>query len=385
MKMGLARAVVGPATAVLSLAAAVSCSPGPTVPAGPSMRLAPAPEVEFARALAPRAFRLPEDHGPHLEFQTEWWYYTGNLSAEDGRRFGFQLTFFRRGLSPGASPPAGLATNQIWFAHFAVTDVAAAKHDAAERFARGAAGLAGADARPFRVWLEDWTVESRNDDGSALHVRARDGDMLLDLELEARKPLVAHGDRGLSPKSDEPGNASYYVGYTRLAARGRIGSEGSNVAAAGEAWFDHEWSTSALGPRVVGWDWWSLQLDDGRELMFFVIRREDGAAEPASGGTLVARDATTRRLGRDDVQIEVVERWTSPETKAEYPARWRLRVPSEDLALEVSPRVRDQEMRTSFTYWEGAVQVEGTSRGREVAGQGYVELTGYARSMQGVF
>jgi predicted secreted hydrolase len=385
MKSTRARSRVALSASLLVVTAAVSCSPVPAVPAGPKVRLAPAPEVLFARATAPRAFRLPKDHGPHFEFQTEWWYYTGNVSSADGRRFGFQLTFFRRGLSPGPPPSSGLATNQIYFAHFALTDVAARSHRSAERFSRGAAGLAGADARPFRVWLEDWKVESRNADGSSLHVRARDGGMLLDLELEARKPLVAHGDRGVSPKSDEPGNASYYVGYTRLAARGRIASNGEPVAAAGEAWFDHEWSTSALGPQAVGWDWWSLQLDDDRELMFFVIRRADGSAETASGGTLVARDGTTRRLRRDDVAVKVLERWTSPESRAEYPARWWLQVPSEGLALEISPRVSDQEMRTSFTYWEGAVQVEGVSRGRRVAGQGYVELTGYVRSMQGVF
>jgi predicted secreted hydrolase len=385
VKTNRARWLVAPSLALLFVTAAGSCSRDAAVPAGPKMRLAPAPPVRFARAVAPRAFRLPEDHGPHFEFQTEWWYYTGNLLSAEGRRFGFQLTFFRRGLSPGRPPALGLATNQIYFAHFALTDAAAGRHRSAERFSRGAAGLAGAQGRPFRVWLEDWKVESRNADGSSLHVRARDGGMLLDLELEARKPLVAHGDRGLSRKSEEPGNASYYVGYTRLAARGRIGSDGKAVAAEGEAWFDHEWSTSALGPQAVGWDWWSLQLDDDRELMLFLIRRADGSAETTSGGTLVARDGTTRRLRRDDVAVQVVGRWTSPESRAEYPARWWLRVPSEDLALEISPRVSDQEMRTSFTYWEGAVQVEGVSRGRRVAGQGYVELTGYARSMQGVF
>ncbi|MFI4945809.1 MAG: lipocalin-like domain-containing protein, partial [Burkholderiales bacterium] len=230
-----------------------------------TLKLASPEPLAFARANAPRAFRLPVDHGPHFEFQTEWWYYTGQLASEAGRRFGFQLTFFRRGLAPGPPPACGLATNQVYFAHFAVTDVAAGRHASAERVSRGAAGLAGASGEPFRVSVEDWTADATSPDGGTLRLRARDGALELGLELRAAKPLVAHGDRGLSSKSGEPGNASYYVGYTRMAARGRIGTDGAGIEAAGEAWFDHEWSTSALGPNAVGWDWWSLQLDDGRE------------------------------------------------------------------------------------------------------------------------
>ncbi len=375
----------------------------------PRLELGPGPDVSgFARATRVRSFVLPADHGPHFEFQTEWWYYTGNLVAADGRRFGFQLTFFRRGLSPGPPPESlGLASNQVYFAHFAITDVAAGRHTAAERFSRGAGGLAGATGDPFAVWLEDWRADSLNDDGSAVRLVARDAakSLSLDLELRATKPLVAHGDRGLSPKSDEPGNASYYVGYTRMAARGRVGTSGGTggsgnlpeVAVSGEAWFDHEWSTSALGAGAVGWDWFSLQLDDGRELMHFQIRREDESVEPASGGTLVERDGRTRRLSRDDVKIEVLRRWTSPETGGTYPSRWRLTVPTEGLDLLVEPWLDAQEMRTSFVYWEGAVRVseaapqisdvDGRPRpGPPPAnGRGYVELTGYAASMQGVF
>jgi predicted secreted hydrolase len=350
--------------------------------AGPRLELGSGPDLSgFARATEGRPFVLPADHGPHFEYQTEWWYYTGNVAAGDGRPFGFQLTFFRRGLSPG--PPkggAGLATNQVYLAHFAITDVAAGRHATAERVSRGADGLAGATGKPFAVWLEDWRAEARNADGSAARLVARDAasGLSLVLELEATKPLVAHGDRGLSPKSDEPGNASYYVGYTRMTARGRIGT----AQVSGEAWFDHEWSTSALGSRAVGWDWFSLQLLDGRELMYFRIRREDGSPEPASGGTLVERDGRTRRLSRDDVGVRVLRRWTSPMTGATYPSLWRVAVPSEGLDLLVEPRLEEQEMRTSFVYWEGAVRV--VSAGVPI-GQGYVELTGYAASMRDVF
>jgi predicted secreted hydrolase len=275
----------------------------------------------------------------------------------------------------------------VYFAHFAITDVTARRHVAAERFSRGAGGLAGAIGEPFAAWLEDWRADSMNPDGSTVRIVARDAarGLSLHLELAATKPLVAHGDRGLSPKGDEPGNASHYVGYTRMTARGRIGSGGVEAEVTGEAWFDHEWSTSALGPKAVGWDWFSLQLDDGRELMHFQIRRKDGSTETASGGTLIDRDGRARRLLRDGVSIEVLDHWTSPESGGRYPSRWRLRVPSEELDLVVEPWLEGQEMRTSFVYWEGAVRFSGLAARLPASGQGYVELTGYARSMQGVF
>jgi predicted secreted hydrolase len=354
---------------------------------GPHIRLAPDPgPATFARATRPLPILLPQDHGPHFDYQTEWWYYTGNLRAEDGRPLGYQLTFFRRGLLPGAPPPGpGLATNQIYLAHLAVTDVAAATHVFRERFSRGAAGLAGAGSAPFEVWLEDWRAEGVNAEGSAVHLRARDAGLALDLDLKAAKPLVAYGDRGLSPKSDEPGNASYYVGYPRLHTRGSIASGGPPATVEGESWFDHEWSTSALGPQAVGWDWFSLQLSDGRDLMLFSIRRQDGTTEPVSGGTLVGPEGRTRRLNAGDFRVEVEDRWQSPESKAVYPSRWDVTIPSAGTRLRVEPWLKDQEMRTSFTYWEGAVRVTGSQGGASLTGQGYAELTGYARGMRVVF
>jgi predicted secreted hydrolase len=389
--LSVPRAIVSLLAIALALAAAlVPEAPGSRYRRdGEEVHLGAGPDTSgFARVTEPRPFTLPRDHGPHFEHQTEWWYFTGNVAAADGRRFGFQLTFFRRGLTPGAPPEgAGLRSNQVYFAHFAVTDVVARRHVAAERFSRGAAGLAGATGEPFAVWLEDWRADSRNQDGSAVRLVARDEetDLFLDLDLAATKPLVAHGDLGLSPKSDEPGNASYYVGYTRMAARGRIGLSGDASVVAGEAWFDHEWSTSALGAGAVGWDWFSLQLDDGRELMHFQIRREDGSVEPVSGGTFVDSAGRTRRLLRDDVSIDVLDSWTSPKTGALYPSRWRLQVPSHGLDLVVEPWLEAQEMRTSFRYWEGAVRVNGVAGSSPVTGWGYVELTGYAASMLGVF
>jgi predicted secreted hydrolase len=397
MRRGRARTLIAALSALVAAVAALTAGGPGRLPSpregraaaheGTWLELGPGPDAAgFEHATKIRPFRLPLDHGPHFGFQTEWWYYTGNVVATGGQAFGFQLTFFRRGLTPGPPPDGpGLATNQVYFAHLAITDVAAGTHAFAERWARGAAGLAGATGAPFAVWLEGWRVDSASADGSAVRLVARDGGLGLALELDATKPLVAHGDRGLSAKGRAPGNASYYVGYTRLRVRGRLAAAGSDVAVTGEAWFDHEWSTSALDAGAVGWDWFSLQLADGRELMCFRIRREDRSLEPASIGTVVRADGSTRRLPASAILLDVLDRWTSPETGATYPSRWRLRVPDESLDLLVVPRVADQEMRTSFTYWEGSVAVSGTASGRPVFGQGYVELTGYARSMQGVF
>lgn len=357
----------------------------PHPPAGAPLTAATPSIAGFARATAPQAFTFPRDHGPHFDYQTEWWYYTGNLTAATGEHFGFQLTFFRRGLTPGAPPAAGLSTNQIYFAHFALTDVAGQNHHSVERFSRGAAGLAGASGAPYQVWLEDWRVEALTADGSVVRVRARDEEQALDLTLRAVKPITAHGDHGLSPKSPEAGNASYYLSYTRLATEGQVEARGQTFVVTGEAWFDHEWSTSALGPQAVGWDWFSLQLSDGREVMFFQIRHADGTLEAVSGGTLIEKDGTTRRLPVEAVKLEVSEFWTSPATGGRYPARWRLAVPSAGLDLTVTPWLPAQELTLTFAYWEGAVQIAGTSGGTAVSGAGYVELTGYVTSLQGVF
>ncbi len=340
----------------------------------------------FARAFEPRDFQFPLDHGPHFEYQTEWWYYTGNLTGENGDHYGYQLTFFRRGLTPGVSARGSeFGTNQIYFAHFALTNAAGNKHTFVERFSRGAAGLAGGAGEPFRVWLEDWSAQALDEVGDVIRLQAHDEAMTIDLTLQAAKPIVAHGDGGLSPKSDEPGNASYYLSFTRLATTGQVTADGQTAKVSGESWFDHEWSTSALGPHGLGWDWFSLQLSDGRELMFFQVRRDDGGIEPVSGGTVIEKDGKTRHLSADEIKLAVKGTWASPDTKAEYPARWQISIPSAQIELTIEPWVAAQEMRVSFTYWEGAVKLSGLSNGAAVTGNGYVELTGYKRSMQGVF
>jgi predicted secreted hydrolase len=335
----------------------------------------------FARAASPRDFRFPDDHGPHPGFRHEWWYFTGNLRAPDGRRFGYQLTFFRFALSP--APPvreSQWGTNQAYMAHFAVTDAEGRRFLHFERTCRGALGLAGATARPFRVWLDDWSAEGGKASTLPIRLQAREGKVSVDLVLDTARPVVLQGDRGLSRKGASPGNASYYYSMTRLSTRGNVQVEDGTFPVEGNSWLDREWGTSALERGQAGWDWFALQLSDGRDLMFYRLRREDGGTDPFSAGTLVLPDGSSRLLSFDDVRIETVEFWKSPESGARYPSRWRLLVPSERLDLKVVPRLADQELRTAVRYWEGAVGVHGTSRGGPVEGDGYVELTGYGET-----
>lgn len=342
--------------------------------------------ADYLRVTGPADLEFPADHGPHPDYQTEWWYYTGNLVGGGGEQFGYQLTFFRRALSPPAQRTereSAWAVDQVYMAHLALTDVAGRRYQAFERFARGAVDLAGAQAVPFGVWLEDWQVEEL--EPGSMHLSAARDEVALDLRLTERKSPVLQGDRGYSPKGPQPGSASYYYSLTRLETWGTVQVAGASYKVSGLSWMDHEWSTSALGADQVGWDWFSIQMDDGSELMVFQLRKEDGSVDPFSSGTFIASDGRTRHLGGDDFEIRVQENWRSPRTGATYPAGWTIVVPAVDLALEIKPLLADQELAVSYTYWEGAVRVEAERAGQPVSGNGYVEMTGYAGSMQDQF
>jgi len=340
----------------------------------------------FARATGPLPLTFPADHGPHPDYQTEWWYITGNLTTSNGRHFGYQLTFFRRALVPPAlrvARPSAWATDQAYMAHFALTDVAGKRHQAIERLSRGAAGLAGAQAVPFRVWLEDWSVAEIG--ANVYRLNATQGDLALDLQLTDLKGPVLQGERGYSQKGPDPGNASYYTSLTRLPSAGTVRVGGATYAVSGLSWMDHEFSTSALSPDQVGWDWFALQLEDGSELMLFQLRRADGSVDPFASGTFVAPNGETRRLTRGDFEMRVNGTWRSPRSRANYPAAWTIKLPSLELTLDIQPYLADQELDVSYRYWEGAVKISGERAGRAVTGDGYIELTGYAGSMGGQF
>jgi predicted secreted hydrolase len=335
-------------------------------------------DAGFARATEPRPFVFPQDHGPHPEYAIEWWYATGNLDA-GARHFGYQLTIFRTGLTPRpAERESGWAARNVYMAHFALTDVAGERFYAFERFSRDGAGLAGASAEPLRVFLEDWSIEGTGPEGPPLRLRAAEGDVAIDLTLAPGKPATLQGDRGLSQKGPTPGNASYYYSLTRLATTGTVQVGDASYPVTGLSWLDREWSTSALEGDIVGWDWFALHLDSGDDLMFYQLRTADGGASPFTKGSLTGPGGVVTPLSADDVRLTALDTWESPRSGGVYPSRWRLEAPGHGLDLELTPYLRDQELPVTVVYWEGAVRIEGTQGGRPVAGDGYVEMTGYA-------
>jgi predicted secreted hydrolase len=333
----------------------------------------------YERALAPRPFTFPQDHGPHPAFLTEWWYFTGNLDDDAGHHFGYQLTIFRRALAPTAPARASAwATRDIYMGHLALSDVAGGQFYAYERFSRGGAGLAGAGGDPFRVFLEDWLIEGSGPEGMDMRLRAAQGDVSIDLRATNAAPPVLQGDTGLSQKGPSAGNASYYYSLPRMATEGEIRIGPVRYRVSGLSWMDREWSTSSLEGDLSGWDWFALQLSDGSSLMFYRLRGPGGATSPFSAGSLTRADGSQISLAADDVQVDVLDTWRSPRSGSTYPARWDLKIPAAQLDLQIAPYLADQELPVSVTYWEGAVQVSGTRAGAPLRGSGYVELTGYA-------
>ena len=340
-----------------------------------------AQESEWRQARPDRALELPRDHASHPDHRIEWWYYTGNLAADDGRRFGYQVTFFRVGVDAQPVNPSRWAVRDLHAAHLAVTDVAGGRHLSAERLNRAGVGWAGAATDTLEVWNEGWRVDL---EGATHRLRAReDRDGFgVDLQLTPVKPAAAHGVGGYSRKGAQPGNASHYYSLTRLETRGQVVLDGVAVDVVGSSWMDHEFGTSFQEPSQQGWDWFSLQLDDGTELMVYVIRRRDGAPDPHSAGTFVDAAGRTTRLRAGDFRLAPGRTWSSPASGAVYPVEWRVEAPAAGLALDVRAVLDAQELRTGestgVTYWEGAVVAAGTRDARPVRGRGYLEMTGYA-------
>lgn len=340
----------------------------------------PATNGAYRKALAPQTWQFPADFGPHNDYQTEWWYYTGNLETEEGRPFGFQLTFFRQAITPTAATAPTQSewrTNQIYSAHFTVSDIDGGRFYPAERFSRNGIELAGAAAPPYRVWLNDWAATEL--EPGLVRLQAQTESVAIDLQVEQTQPPVLQGDRGFSIKGLEPGNASYYYSLVQQPTTGTISVNGQSFAVEGKTWKDHEYSTSALTAGTVGWDWFSIQLEDGAALMLYQLRHEDGTREVTSAGTYISSSGETTHLNYDDWTITVLDTWKSPRSKAVYPARWQIQIPSLNMTLEGRSLLADQELNTSTaTYWEGATAFYGSLGEQPVQGKGYVELTGYA-------
>ncbi|MEO8340625.1 MAG: lipocalin-like domain-containing protein [Nitrospirota bacterium] len=338
---------------------------------------------EFRLATEGYRYGFPRDHGSHEEFRTEWWYYTGQVTAKDGRPFGYELTFFRRGMPREQTKtlPSQWAVTHLYMAHFAISDLRKDRFHYADRMSRAGLGKAGAAQDRLHVWIDRWSAESPSAAPGTQVLEAAEGDMALQLTVSSEKPPVVHGTGGISHKGPLTGQASHYYSFTKLATTGTltVGNESFDVT--GTSWMDHEFGSADLDKDLVGWDWFCLQLDDQRELMLYRLRRADGSADPASSGTLIDRDGQGHHLLLADFTLEPTSYWTSPTSKARYPQRWRLTIPSQQLSLELVPRMAEQELSpkrsTQVTYWEGAIETTGTAQGKPIHGQGYMELTGY--------
>lgn len=340
-------------------------------------------EFAWKPALPGWRYEFPRDQYAHPDFKTEWWYFTGNLEAEDGRRFGFQLTFFRQGVRRGGAVQTRFAVDDIKLAHFAVTDITGGKFRHAQKVSRGTFGEAGFSNGNRIAWIEDWELESTGE--GKFRIAARDSDFALSLDLSALKPPVFHGENGVSQKSEGAGRASHYYSYSRLEASGKLDWNGKQTPVRGLAWFDQEWATNQLSDGQTGWDWLSLQLDNGCELMLFQIRLKQGGRDPFSHGTWIDKDGKSTPVRNAEFELQPGRMWRSGETGGKYPVAWQVRIPKLGVDLTVEAAVDGQELvLRPVSYWEGSVGAKGTVHGAAVGGRGYLEMTGYAGGLVGL-
>lgn len=340
-------------------------------------------ESTWRLALPGWRYEFPRDHRSHPEFKTEWWYFTGNLEAADGRRFGFQLTFFRQGVRRGERLKTRFGVNDIKLAHFAVTDITGKKFHNSQKVSRGAFGEAGFSDGDRIAWIDDWELVTVGEGN--FRISARDKDFALSLDLTANKPPVFHGENGVSQKAAGEGRASHYYSFTRLAASGTVDLDGRKNSVSGLAWFDQEWASNQLTEEQAGWDWFSLQFGDNCELMLFQIRLKQGGRDVFSHGTWLDANGKSTPITSADFELEPGREWYSDETKGKYPVEWRMRIAKLGLDLAVVAAVDGQELvLRPISYWEGSVVAKGTLAGKETIGRGYLEMTGYAGGLVGL-
>lgn len=339
---------------------------------------------EWQVALPGWEYRWPQDLRAHPEFQTEWWYFVGNLASQDGQEFGYQLTFFRQGVIPPSERrqySSRFVPGEFIFAHFAVSDLTRGKHEAFQHASRGAFDDAGFDDGERLAWIGEWEV--RHLANGEFRLRATEGEVAIDLQLTPLKPAITHGEGGVSQKAEGAGRASHYHSLTRIRTAGVIRIGGENHSVSGLSWFDQEWASNQLAKHQVGWDWFSIQFGNGTELMLYQMRTDQGGRDPFSSGTFVAADGTTRHLTAADYVLTPLEWWQSPETNGRYPVKWSIEIPTLDLRLEATARNRSQEMNFQpIAYWEGPVAIEGTRGRSPIEGRGYLEMTGYAAPLE---
>jgi predicted secreted hydrolase len=343
------------------------------------------------RAAAPGyRYEFPRDHFNHPEFQTEWWYYTGNIKSQDGHRFGFELTFFRQAVhhhDPQEKYGAGKSVwtaQDVYLAHLAFSDLDGGAYLHTERMNRAGPGLAGVSESGQHIWNGNWRVHWT---AETQELEAIDPRFELHLKLRPLKPPVIHGENGVSQKSAGSGHASHYISLTRLETRGILSRNGTSTEVSGLSWMDHEFFTQEMAADQAGWDWLSLQLDNHTELMLYRFRRKDGSVDPYSSGTYIDPSGKSFHLRADDFSLQPQgEMWTSPDTRAIYPVHWKISIPKLEINLDVTTPLKSQEFAGESSlipnYWEGAINLSGQRADRPVTGAGYLEMTGYDRPVK---
>jgi predicted secreted hydrolase len=340
--------------------------------------------AQYRTALPGYGYEFPRDHFNHPDFQTEWWYYTGNLKSADGHRFGFELTFFRQAVDRDPAKTSTWDVHDLYFAHLALSDLDGRQFYYAERTNRAGPGIAGVSEADGRIWNGTWQIQWQNGEQE---LQAIDDRFKFHLTLRSEKPPILHGENGVSQKAAGQGRASHYISLTRLATGGRIELAGKEINVKGLSWMDHEFFTHQLEADQVGWDWLSLQLDDKTELMLFRIRRKDGSIDPYSAGTFVDAQGKSTHLGSDEFALQPLgDTWTSSATHAVYPIRWKLSVPRLGIDLEAATPLPSQELtgdaKVVPSYWEGAITLTGRKGRDRLDGVGYLEMTGYERPVE---
>ncbi|MBL4621848.1 MAG: hypothetical protein JKY89_05570 [Immundisolibacteraceae bacterium] len=363
------------------MVALCGCEQPHTEPAGMSLRdsLGIENAEGFRKVLTRREFEFPADHGAHEGYRNEWWYVTGNLRDAEGNAFGYQVSFFRIQLNPEKNDQNGQkkaqrlsrwATNHVWMAHVALSDGGSGQHHSLERFSRESLDLAGVQAAPFNIWLDDWQIVALEDNSWQIAITTPAFD--LQLNLKPGKPPVLIGDRGFSQKSATPGNASYYYSITRLHTEGKITVNQRDYLVKGNSWFDREWGSSALDKDQQGWDWFSLQLNSGEELMYYRLRDNNGQAHPFSAGIWVNKQGHSQPISAAEIVVTPIGWWTSDDG-SRYPIRWQLEY--QDRHWRIEPLIDNQLMNTQVRYWEGAIKILNSQQAQ--VGSGYLELAGY--------
>jgi predicted secreted hydrolase len=329
-------------------------------------------------------YAFPHDHFDHPAYQTEWWYYTGNVTADDSHRFGFELTFFRQAVDRDPAKDKTWDAQDLYLAHLALSDLDGGKFYHAERLNRRGPDIAGVSEAQQKVWNGNWQVQWTSQDQQLQAVGA---DFALQLHLHPEKPPIIQGENGVSQKAAGSGHASHYISLTRIATQGAITLNGKTYPVNGLTWMDHEFFTTQLDAAQLGWDWLSIQLTDQTELMLYHFRRTDGSADPFSSGTYIDAAGHSTHLRAGDFILQPAgETWKSPASHALYPIAWNIQIPQLGLSLEARTPLPSQELtgesKLAPSYWEGAITLTGNRGPQSISGSGYLELTGYDRPIQ---